>query len=128
MNYMPAVESMNRLDGGPLGENHVAIFFDQVKSAGQIQYAYLLVVYDRVTEKPVYIVASEVNTMRDGLGGGSHFLGVFPGDGHLNLGDSDDWADADKFLHRAIGLAATHLGLKPADPDDTPVAGFTPGD
>jgi hypothetical protein len=127
MNYMPAVESMDRLDGGPLGPAHVAIFFGNIRSVGQIQYRYLLAVYDRATQHPVYIVASEVNSMHASHGGGSHFLCVFDGTRHLNFGDDDAWADADTFLRKALALAAAHVGLTPRDDGDSAVAGMTPG-
>ena len=120
MNYMPDVESMDRLSGGPLGPAHHVVIAGNVKSAGKIEYLYLLVVYEAATEKPVYIVASEANAMRDALGGGSHFLGVFDGNGHANLGDSDDWGDVDRFADKALALAAAHLGLRPVDDDDEP--------
>lgn len=122
MLYMPAVESMDRLDGGLLGPDHVAILTGNIKSAGQIQYLYLLTVFERATEQPIYIVASEVNGMRDAFGGGSHFLGVFDGRGHLNLGDSDDWADVGLFMKKALALAAARVGLKPPDEGDAPRA------
>ena len=118
MNYLPAVDSMDRLDGMPLGPGHHAVLCGNIKSAGAIQYLCLLVVYDRATEKPIYIVASEANAMRDALGGGSHYLGVFDGNGHANLGDSDDWADPEKFAARALAIAARHLGLTRVTPTD----------
>jgi hypothetical protein len=45
----------------------------------------------------------------DGL---SYFLGAFEGDGHLNMGASDDWSDAKKFFPKALALAADHFGVK----------------
>jgi hypothetical protein len=38
------------------------------------------------------------------FGGGSHFLGVFDGNGHINQGGSDDWADEEKFTARALQI------------------------
>ena len=105
MNYVPAVESMNRVAGAPLGDKHTVLLFDQIKSAGRVQYAFLVAVYENATQKPVYFIASEVSTTADTLGGGSHYLGVFDGQGHSNHGASDDWGDPRKFFPEAIRLA-----------------------
>jgi hypothetical protein len=108
---MPAVESMNRVGGAPLGEKHTALLFDNIKSAGSVQYAFLLAILDNDTQEPVYFVASEVNTTAAAFGGGSHYLGVFDGSGHANLGSSDDWGDPRKFFPEAIRLAAQRFGV-----------------
>ena len=113
MEYMPTVESMDRIDGGPLGDAHVGILFGNIKAAGRIQYAYLFVVYANAERQPVFIVSSEVNSTHKTLGGGTHFLGVFDGQGHLNLGDSDDWGDLDKFVPKALAVVEEHRGLRP---------------
>ena len=84
----------------------------QIVAAGAIQYQYMVVVYDNDNE-PCLFVASEVNSMAKAFGGGSHFLGVFPGDGHSNMGDSNDWADQDKFFARASEIVRNHFA-KPA--------------
>jgi hypothetical protein len=78
--------------------------------AGRIEYAFILVVYENATQKPCYFVASEVNSMAKTFGGGSHFLEVFPGDGHVNMGDSDEWGDAKKFMAKALAIVAEHFG------------------
>jgi hypothetical protein len=113
--YMPLVESMNRVGGAPLGDKHSALLFDNIKSAGSVQYAFLLCVFDDAKEEPVYVVASEVNEMAAALGGGSHYLGVFDGSGHANLGSSDDWGDPCKFFPEAIRLAAERFGIPMED-------------
>jgi hypothetical protein len=111
MNYMPAVESMNRVGGAPLGEQHTVLLFNNIKSAGSVQYAFLLAVFDNEKQEPVYFVASEVNTMAAAFGGGSHYLGVFNEQGHANLGSSDDWGNPRKFFPEAIRLAAERFGV-----------------
>jgi len=107
--YFPQVKSMNRLSAAPLGSAHAAVSFDQIQSAGGIQYAYLVGVFDNATKQPVYFVSSEVNSMAE-LGGGSHFLCVFNGDTHANCGSSDDWADAEKFFSRAMNMVEEKFG------------------
>ncbi|MDB5298795.1 MAG: hypothetical protein JWO87_458 [Phycisphaerales bacterium] len=105
MMYAPQVQSMNRVAGAPLGTAHSVLLFDNIKSAGAIQYAFLLGVFENATKQPVYFIASEVNTTAATLGGGSHFLGIFNGQGHANLGASDDWGDPKKFFPKALSLA-----------------------
>lgn len=111
MQYMPAVESMNRIGGEPLGERHTVLLFDNIKPAGSVQYAFIAAVLDNDTQEPIYFVASEVNTMAADFGGGSHFLGTFDESGHSNLGSSDDWGDPSKFFPEAIRLASTNFGV-----------------
>jgi hypothetical protein len=108
---MPLVESMNRVGGAPLGEKHTVLLFDNIKSAGAVQYAFLLAVFDNETQQPVYFVASEINQMAATLGGGSHCLGIFDGSGHANLGFSDEWGDPHKFFPEALRIAAEHFGV-----------------
>jgi hypothetical protein len=112
MKYMPLVESMNDVHAAPWGEKHSVFLFDHIKSAGSVQYAYLLGVYDNDTQQPVYFVASEVNDLAASLGGGSHFLGVFDSNGHANLGSSDDWGDPRKFFSEALRLAGERFGVR----------------
>jgi hypothetical protein len=109
--YMPVVESMNRISGAPLGDKHTVLLFDKIKSSGLVEYAFLLGVFENDEQKPVYFVASEVNTMAAAFGGGSHFLGVFDGSGHANLGSSDDWGDPRKFFPEAMRLASERFGV-----------------
>lgn len=107
--YMPLVASMNRVSTAPIGPNHTVALFDSIKSAGAVEYAYLLVVSDDTTQSPVYCVASEVNGMGASFGVGSHFLGVFTPTGHINLGASDDWGDPHKFFPKALELASAEF-------------------
>jgi hypothetical protein len=116
MDYMPLVESMDQLDGGPLGDSHFGVLFGNIKSAGMVQYTYLFIVYKKGEELPLLIVASEVNGFRDKAGGGSHFLGLFDGSGHANLGDSDEWGDVDKF-RKALKVVEKQLGVRPSGGD-----------
>ncbi len=111
MEYMPLTKSMNRVGGVPLGEKYTALLFDKVESAGSVQYAFLLVVFDNAKQEAVYFVASEVNQMVAAFGGGSHYLGVFTDAGHANLGSSDDWGDPRKFFPEALRMAAERFGV-----------------
>jgi hypothetical protein len=113
--YLPRVESMNRVTGAPLGEAHTVVLFDNIKSAGALQYAFLVGVFDNATKSPVYFVSSEVNTTAATFGGGSHFLCIFDGEGHSNLGSSDDWGDAKKFFPKALKIAEAQFGVSRPD-------------
>lgn len=107
----PLVESMNQISDAPLGDRYTVLLFDNIKSAGSVQYAFLLEVFDNATREPVYFVASEVNEMAAAIGDGSHFLGVFTGEIHANMGSSDDWGDSRKFFSKAIRLAEERFGV-----------------
>ncbi len=107
--YAPMVESMEKVGSVPIGDHHVAVLFDNIVSAGSVQYAFILAVYAAETQKAVYFVASEVNAMASVFGGGSHFLGVFDGGRHLNMGASDEWANLEKFYARALQIATDHV-------------------
>jgi hypothetical protein len=128
---MPVVESMNRVGGVPLCDKHTVLMFDDIKSAGSVQYSYLLGVFDNAKQEPVYFVASEVNEMASVLGGGSHCLGVFDGSGHANLGFSDDWGDPRKFFPEAMRIASERFGVPfedaPAPPAAPPHSGRASG-
>src|SRR5215469_8429136 len=82
MSYMPRVAAAEPIREYALG-GYRAILFGDIESAGVVQYTYILAVYD-AEGQPCFFVASEVNQAREALGGGSHFLGVFPGCGHEN--------------------------------------------
>lgn len=109
---MPLIEEANRIATLPLGESHVMVLLDEITSSGPVQYEFVLAVFEAESRNPVYFVASEVNTMAGVLGGGSHFLGIFDGDGHGNLGSSDEWADPSKFFPKARELAAKRFNVE----------------
>ncbi len=106
MLYMPQVKSWNMVGSAPLGPSHTLKMFDTIRAAGSIQYAYLVGVFDNASDEPVYFVASEVNSMAAVMGGGSHCLGLFDGDGHANMGFSDDWGNPRNFFPQALKIAA----------------------
>ena len=95
MSYTPYNESADPV-GRYLVAGHQAVLLDSIVSAGSVEYLYLLVVYDAQGES-CFFVASEVNSLCAELGGGSHFLGVFLGEGHANHGSSNDWPIAISF-------------------------------
>jgi hypothetical protein len=78
-----------------------------------IQYGHVLDIIDSTTGKRVFAVAAERNQLAGALGGGSHFICGYDGGNHLNYGASDDYADRDKFLAKALELAREHLKLPP---------------
>ena len=123
MNYAPVVESLHAFGKIRLGPKHTAVLYNDVKSAGRVEYEFIVGVFDDETDEPVLFVASEVNSMKSKLGGGSHFLGLFPGNGHVNLVNSDDWADAQKFYPKALEIAAGRLGVTLPSEDSSTTSG-----
>lgn len=82
------------------------------EQAPGVQYLYTLAVYPAGGGPPAFVVSSEYNKMPPERRSGSHFLGVFPGEGHLNLGASDDWADEARFEARALEVARERLATR----------------
>ena len=81
----------------------------RIESASLTDYLYVLAVFKEQAVEPCLVVTSEVNADCWNIGGGSHFLCVFSGEIHSNMGASDDWADLDKFTSKALSLAAAEL-------------------
>src|SRR5438105_5876412 len=102
MNYVPRIKSANPRNQFKLGA-YSAVLLGDIESVGSVEYKFIVIVYDE-SKKPCYFVASEVNDMAEKFGGGSHFLGLFDGNGHANCGTSDDWADESKFTEEALRI------------------------
>lgn len=103
MNYAPVIKSARPHARFQLGA-YEAVLLGDIEPSGVIEYLHILVVFDE-NRVPCFFVAAEVNSMAATFGGGSHFLGVFDGEGHSNLGDSNDWADPEKFAAEGLRLA-----------------------
>src|SRR5512136_2237169 len=92
------------------------------KNSSRVQYAHVMYVYeggDFLTGRPCLAVASEVNRMASAGSGRSHFLGLFPGEGHVNLGAADEWAEMEKFAAKALEVIAEQFSLpKPPEQMD----------
>ena len=50
LKYIPVVVSADRVHGLPFGPKHTMLLFDNIQSEGEIQYAFLLGVFDNATE------------------------------------------------------------------------------
>jgi hypothetical protein len=118
--YWPAINGGRKARSYRLG-NYLAVLVTDCESMGQIEYTHVLLVYQMVPPPQadqnaplVYAVAAEKNSMQDELGGDSHFLGVFPGTGHMNFGASEQWADLDHFVEKAIEVTAAHFNITEA--------------
>ncbi len=108
--YMPSIKEAKPLERIRLGAYDL-VFLGEIESVGAIQYKYILVVYNVGDKKPIYFVSSEANALAGELGGGSHFLCAFEGEGHVNFGCSDEWADYDTFADRALRMVKEKFKL-----------------
>ena len=94
------------------------------RNSSRVQYAHVMYVYeggDFLAGRPCLAVASEVNRMASAGSGRSHFLGLFPGEGHVNLGAADDWVDMDRFAAKALEVIAEQFSLpKPPEEIEAP--------
>lgn len=117
--YWPAVEGGTPVKWFRFGDYRAVVVAD-LKSLGRVEYLYVMPIFKVGTDGMCLCVASEKNRMYDrnlqGDGtiepGESHFLGLFPGHGHLNLGSSNDWADLEKFTVKALEVARHHLHVE----------------
>lgn len=102
-----------------------AAFLDQIVAEGPIGYAFIIVVFEERATDPFLFVTSEKNNPEAGaeifheLGlepdtmlvetGRSHFCAYATKEAHHSLGDSDDWADQEKFEIAAFKIFAEQL-------------------
>lgn len=107
MSYLPVVEG-GRTVGLYEHSGFRAVLRTDLLSPGFITYAHVLFVTGLGSWEPVLAVASEVCAVS---GSGTHVLGLFPGNGHANLGMGDEWADLATFREKALDVAGEHLGL-----------------
>ncbi|GAB4338831.1 MAG: hypothetical protein Kow00117_20080 [Phototrophicales bacterium] len=117
--YLPQIKGGRTVSRYTLGA-YIVVFVTDCESVGMINYLHVAFVYlpdpTDPENKPqiVMAVAAERSTatemfMKDSS---TYFLGVFPGDGHMNLGASPDWADLTKFTRRALEVIAQHLNIQ----------------
>jgi hypothetical protein len=110
-----AIGRSKELGRYPLGP-YIGVLLGDVESVGMIEYGHVLDVFDPRTGRRVFAVAAERNQLAGmKLGGGSHFICGYDGESHLNHGDSDDYADRDRFLAKARELVFDHFRL-PREP------------
>lgn len=135
--YLPALTNARPVSRYMIGE-YLAVVLTDCESKGSIEYKHVVLVYrmgaeyeDGENPLPVLAVAAEKSEgVAELLGEESteerYFLGVFPGDGHMNMGMSADWADLEKFTTKALDVIANHFKidkppfLVPNQVDDSP--------
>ena len=111
--YAPRIAGGRDVREYSMGAYRAELMTD-VRSTASVEYSHLLSVFGTDNE-PVYFVAAEVNSMAAQFGGGSHYMGVFDGEGHASLQDSDEWADLESFAAEADRVAREHLRVDAAD-------------
>lgn len=101
-------------------------FLEEIVTLGLTEYEFIFAVFEEGATTPFLFVTSERkiasgdDTDWEDLGlseddfpleeGGSHFLCIFDTGAHYNYGDSNDWADANKFEAAALEILADRLG------------------
>ncbi|MDX1628949.1 MAG: hypothetical protein R3345_09645, partial [Fulvivirga sp.] len=100
MHYAPKVTSARPKYRFNLGK-YKAILFDNIESAGKVQYLYIMTLFD-TQDRPIYHVTSEIN--QHPKTGRTYFLGIFDGEKHMNMGASDQWADEEAFAQKAFSI------------------------
>lgn len=126
--YAPLVQSATPRSRYKYGQ-YEAVFLEKIVAEGPIEYEFIIVVIEQGATDPFLFVTSERNDPaasakvleemglpRDMIStteGESHFLCVFDKSGHHNLGDSNDWGDAEKFEVAALEILTQRLGGTP---------------
>lgn len=118
MPYFPMIKNGRPLRRYKFGA-YSALLMDEVESAQTVQYHFVFFVFQGDEKLPCLAVASEWS---DEESKQTPFLGVFPGEGHLNLGASKKWLDFKVFAEAALETALAKLGL----PKSTPVVSDSP--
>lgn len=113
--YFPEVHDarlVRRYDGG----THEVLLLTDITCGGIIRCTHMLVAFKKGENEFSYVVAAEVNNLRSpGDHSGSHFLGCYPGSGHINRGRSDEWGDLDCFDKKAREIMSEALGIRIAE-------------
>lgn len=113
--YLPYIKKADR-HSQYVSAGYVMIVLTNCVSGGAVEYTHVLIIYQPGGQskrdlEPIMAVASEVNQMHQPGDNCSHFLGVFDGGAHLNMGCDDAWADLDTFVERALEIAVERLAL-----------------
>ncbi len=106
MEYMPLVFSA-KTQMGFHAPGYSGILLGDIRTAGAVRYAYLLVVSAMTSPEPVLIVSAEF------LAGGPRTVpGVFDENGHQTLyGEAGDWTEERKFAAKAVAIANERLRI-----------------
>ena len=104
MDYLLSVESARESLARHILGKYLGILFSDIKSIGDTEYKNIFSVFEDGASDPCFIVALETNLREKQEGRERHQIGVFSRDGHVDLGDFDDWADEDKFVYRAMEI------------------------
>lgn len=108
--YFPVVK-----DARPVkryqSETYEVVLLTDVKCSGIIRCSHLLIAFKKGEKEPAYVIAAEDNNLGS-PGDGSHFLGCYPGSGHLNYGCSDKWGDLTLFEKKACEIMSSELGIR----------------
>lgn len=120
--YMPQIRNARRVGTYQMGFKHFAVLLTDCESVGMIEYQHALLVYEVIPlpeglpqkARLVLAVATEINTMLKEMPNwdGRRFLGVFPGNGHINMGMSLEVNDLDVFTAQALEVASERLEIE----------------
>lgn len=109
MPYFPAIRAARPRRQYRFG-GFEAVLLDRVESGHRfIEYHFILLVRTLPAGDVRLAVASEFGSDETRE---NPFLGVFPGEGHENLGRSIDWRTLERFEARALRIAFERLGLR----------------
>ncbi len=118
--YLPQITSYEEAGLYKLGDYLCILGTDCESIANSpmyIIYLHILLVLDSNTNRPIYAVAAETNSnIQEQIEKGEYegdavALGVFPGNGHANLGFDNAHADLTTFTQKALDVVRDHFKL-----------------
>ncbi len=107
--YLPSIRGGKTVRQFAIGDYNAKLMTN-IKSSGSVEYTHVLAVYSS-DGNPVFFTAAEVNSMAEHLGGGSHYLGIFNGAGHVSIEDNDKWANLEIFVEESTNIVKEHFGI-----------------
>jgi len=104
--YAPVIRDARRVREHLFGDLHSAVLLTDIEQGdwNDVEYAHLLVLFERHRWDPIAFISSEVNKTGIEPSAGSHFLCAFLPTGRRNFGENNDWADLEKFDGAALEL------------------------
>ena len=112
--YIPTILNANSKKTLKFGK-YEAIVFGDIRSSGNIQYEYVLFLYEQGNQIPIYFVSAEKNALATDTGSAAYFLCAFDTDGHKNFGLDASLNDLEYFTGKALGVIIGKYKLSAED-------------
>ena len=106
--YLPPIESADVMHSHDDGTIRIECYAN-LKSAGAIEYRYMVGVYPSGSMKPLILVTSETSAFLELSDPGNFALGVFLPEGHRTLAVAPEYGHWNVFLQKAVEIIESLL-------------------